>query len=93
MGCGITYPEYLDETWAAECARMEECGFLGQIDWTLEDCLSSRPEDAESTTATTCDAYDHKKASECLTALQTVPCDSYLEGRRMEACNLVCENP
>lgn len=91
-GCGTTWEEWADDAWAAECSRMEECGILSQLHWTLEECLGSRLGDTGGEAAA-CAAFDPARARSCLDQVESVTCEDYLLGRNMDDCEQVCGDP
>jgi len=88
-GC-YDYGTFLDEAWAEECARMDECGLLAQLNWTLEECVASRDADTGTFLDGACDTFDKNAGQSCVSAIQSVSCEDYLGGRGMDDCDLVC---
>ncbi len=86
--CGYSEDAYEEDLINAMCNKMDECGWLEELQWTLDECLNQSSED----TGGECVDYDGAAAKECVTAIEDATCDDYAAGIGREVCDDVCSN-
>lgn len=47
--CGYSYDTFSNDATEAMCNKMDECGLLDQVGWTMDDCLNTSNQGASDT--------------------------------------------
>lgn len=88
-GCGYSEDSFEEDMIDAMCNKMDECGWLDDLGWTLDECLNQSSTD---TGGEECVDYDGGAAKDCVTAVEDATCDDYAAGTGLDVCEDVCSN-
>ncbi len=89
MSCSSGFEGYTEDLSWTSCQKMEDCGDLETMGWTLEQCAQAY---LDLYSSSTCDDFDRAASGSCLDAIQESSCDEYRSGIGLEPCDEVCYN-
>ena len=85
-----TQEEFNEALIEAMCNKMDECGWLETLGWTLEECLNQGQTDTGGESP--CEDFNPVAAQACVRAIEKATCDDYAAGIGLEACDDVCSS-
>ena len=86
-----TVAEFSQDVLEAMCNKMDECGWLDDLGWTLEECLEQGPSDTAGGDEE-CEDFSPVAAEACIEAIEESTCEDYAEGVGLDVCEQVCSN-
>ena len=87
LACGHGFDAYVQELSSAACEKMDDCGDLEVLGWTVQDCTQAYLEDYSSTT---CEDFRWSQGQDCLDEIEATTCEDFRAGLGMESCEQVC---
>ena len=94
IGCGgLSHRDYLEARSTVECKKIRTCqlGYYESEYRDFEDCVDDRQDDQDDIDDTVYDGcdYDDIEARACVSRINSMGCEDYVENGPASACDLV----